>query len=376
MGSTLERYDSNGREKVQCRKCKRWVHRIDRHLKKNHDGLDAVSYHKEFPGAPLMSEHARKKSTNVVNLEDHDLFKFGVARLKQRQNLSEYDSMFVPTHDEEWVIDEDVKKHLEELALAIEDDDNCLIYGPPGVGKSILVRELAAICDCPLRRVNADGDMRRADFIGEKSVVENPNSGESITKWIDGVFPDAAENGHWLLVEEIDALPSHIDFVMHSALERPRHMILTGDDSCRKVNFNEDFRFIATANTLGFGDDLGRFAGTNTMNEAFLDRFGVTIKVGYPSKDSEKKILVSKTGIGSDTAEKMILVADSIRIACQKEECSVPISTRRLIDWAKKCVRLNDPRRSAEITIVNKLPEDDSKFVDNVIQKHFGGYVR
>ena len=52
------------------------------------------------------------------------------------------------------------------------------------------------------------------------------------------------------------------------------------------------FNVIATANTKGKGSDDGRFVGTNILNEAFLERFAVTIEQPYPSSKVEKKIIL------------------------------------------------------------------------------------
>lgn len=390
MGSPKDRYDDAGREKVQCRECNAWYHRLDVHLSSKHS-MTVEEYRAKHDGAPTISEAARKKAaagqgarfkgeskrieaTEVVANDDDDLFKFGAARLKQRTDLSEYDKQFVPVHDEKWIPGDTEQRQLEELALAMEDDDNCLIVGPHGIGKSTMALELAAICNQPIRRVGMDGDVRRADFVGEKTVKVDEESGQSITEWVDGILVDAAEKGHWLMIDEIDAMPPHIAFLMHGVLEGNRHLALMGDEG-RRVNFHPNFRIVATANTLGHGDDSGMYAGTNVMNEAFLDRWGVTISADYPVEATEVNILVSRTGIDRDTAKKMVKVAQKIREAVTNEQCFASVSPRRLIDWATKTVRLNDPRRAAKLTVVNKMGADDAKFVDNIIQRYFGGEV-
>ena len=48
---------------------------------------------------------------------------------------------------------------------------------------------------------------------------------------------------------------------------------------------------IATANTKGQGSDDGKFIGTNILNEAFLERFPITVEQSYPTNKIETKIL-------------------------------------------------------------------------------------
>ena len=52
------------------------------------------------------------------------------------------------------------------------------------------------------------------------------------------------------------------------------------------------FNVMATANTKGKGSEDGRFIGTNILNEAFLERFAVTIEQPYASNTVEKRLFL------------------------------------------------------------------------------------
>lgn len=372
MGSAKERYDTRGREKVQCRLCQKWFHRLDVHLASKHDGTD--DYLSRFPEASLVSEWARKQDRREGNVSDDDTFKFGVARMTMRE-CDEYDDRFVPKHDEDWVLGSDEREALEALALALQEDENVLIVGPPGVGKSTLVKELGAITNNPLRRLPGRGDMRVSDLIGSKSLRVDEASGQSITDYEGGILPDSAERGHWLLVDEVDALPAEVAFVLHPVLEPERSLVLTGRQGGFETEFDPRFRFIATANTLGWGDETGLYAGTNAMNEAFLDRFGTVITMGYPEATNEIDRIVKRSGIDRGEAEKMVAVATKVRESQKNETTTASLSPRRLIMWANKAVRMGDCVRASRYTVTNRLPSEEATFVSGIIQRIFGSRV-
>lgn len=372
MGSAKDKLDSRGREKVQCRICNKWFHRLSVHIDSKHDGVD--DYQKQFPGAPLASQWAQKQDERDGKASDDESFKFGVARMSLR-DCDDYDEQFLPVHDEDWVLGVDEREALEALALAMQDDENVLIVGPPGVGKSTLVTELGAITNNPIRRLPFRGDMRVSDLIGSKTLHVDAKTGQSITGYEHGVLPDAAEHGHWLHVDEIDAGPSEVMFVLHPVLEARRSLMLTGVAGGYQVEFDPRFRMIATANTLGWGDESGLYAGTAPMNEALLDRFGTVIVMQYPDPANETDRIVKRTSIDKQQAEKMVAVATKVREAQKNDTTTASLSPRRLIMWANKAVRMGDAVRASRYTITNRLPDEESKFVAGIIQRYFGGAV-
>lgn len=380
MGSPSKKVDNEGRDKISCMVCSKFYHRMDIHVTTKH-GITIAEYKAKFPKAPIFSPSAQQslgldQGLTGVDLGfaggDKSVLSFGVAELEIRSGHTTYDKQFIPMHDEHWEIGDLERANLEYLALAIQDDDNVLIVGPPGVGKSMLARELAAMCDQPLRRLSFNGEMRVADLVGSKEITVDEKSGQAVTTWRNGPLPDAIERGHWVVFEEFDSAPSSVTFMLHSALERPRQFTAMMKESGAQIDFHEHFRVIATANTLGYGDATGLYAGTAPMNEALLDRFGIVIAMDYPTADAEAKILVNRTGISPEVASKMVEMATAVREAQRKQQAMVSISTRRLVAWASKAERLKNVIRAARITFLNKVPPDDFKFMDGMVQRFFG----
>lgn len=105
----------------------------------------------------------------------------------------------------------------------------------------------------------------------------------------------------------------------------------------------QGFTVFATANTKGRGDENGKFIGTGLLNEAFLERFPVTIEQEYPSVKIEKSILEktyeSVGGVNNATSklffDTLSKWAEAIRKTYDEQGIEDVISTRRLCHVAR-----------------------------------------
>ena len=394
-----KQFDKSGNARIACKECEattgraKWFHQLAVHLASVHS-LNVEQYKAKYPGAPTISEYASKQasvgqkrskgdtqdSTPTAPKGDTptDQLQFGCASLAIRNDLSPFEQALVPAHDDKFYIDEQL---LEEVALGIEASDNVLISGPTGCGKTTGVEELGAICNQPCLTQNLRGDIRSSGFVGSKVVEIEEDSGKQVTSFRPGILVRAMENGYWLLLDELDAAPPAILFVLQRVLTH-RQLILD-DDGGRVVNAHPNFRIIATANTLGRGDDTGLYTGTQVLNEAFLDRFGVVVEQNYlgtgkhgaelATDDAEVQVVSNKAGLDVDLVKKMVTVARLVRQGATNEECYCTFSTRKLLNWAIKTVALKgDWGRAAKLTFLNKLGQDDRTYVRNIMNRVLG----
>jgi len=99
------------------------------------------------------------------------------------------------------------------------------------------------------------------------------------------------------------------------------------------------FNIIATANTKGQGTDDGRFIAAQIIDEAFLERFAITVEQEFPSVSIERKIIVNKMNelgcLDEEFADRLVTWGDIIRKTFQEGGIDEIISTRRLLHIVK-----------------------------------------
>ena len=141
------------------------------------------------------------------------------------------------------------------------------ITGLSGNGKTFCVEQACAQLGRVLIRVNITVETDEDDLIGGFRLV----NGETV--WHNGPVIEALQRGAILLLDEVD-LASNKILCLQSILEGKGVFL---KKIGKWVEPAAGFNVIATANTKGKGSDDGRFIGTNVLNEAFLERFPVTL---------------------------------------------------------------------------------------------------
>ena len=232
------------------------------------------------------------------------------------------------------------------------------ITGLSGNGKTLLVKEVCAKLKREFVRANITIETDEDDLVGGFRLL----NGETV--WHDGPVVTAMKRGAILLLDEID-LASNKIMCLQPVLEGSSVYI---KKIGKWVHPKKGFNVIATANTKGQGADDGKFIGTNILNEAFLERFPVTIEQSYPTSAMEKKILnneFGKHGIeDSEFAENLVKFADVVRKTYAEGGVDEIISTRRLVHIVGAYAIFDDKLKAIEMCVARFDDETKSSFVD------------
>jgi len=199
------------------------------------------------------------------------------------------------------------------------------ITGLSGNGKTMMIEQVHADLKKELFRVNITIETDEDDLIGHYALIDGK------TVWQDGPVVMAMERGATLLLDEVD-LASNKIMCLQPVLEGNPLLI---KKEGRIVRPKAGFSVMATANTKGKGSEDGRFIGTNILNEAFLERFPITVEQEYPSVSVERKIInklmFSLGCLDEEFSGKLVDWADLIRKTFYDGGCDEIIATRRLV---------------------------------------------
>lgn len=225
------------------------------------------------------------------------------------------------------------------------------ITGLSGNGKTLGVIEACARLGREMVRVNITKDTDELDLFGSYDLID----GNTVRN--EGPVITAMKRGSILLLDETDYGTERI-LCLQSVLEgRPYLDKKTNTIVYPKPGFN----VIATANTKGKGSSDGRFVGANVLNEAFLERFAITVEQKFPNEDVERKILVKKfKELGLDPKEDflnyLIRWVMLIRTGFEEGSQEEVISTRRLHHIARAYSVFKNRKLSIELCI-NRFEE-------------------
>lgn len=259
------------------------------------------------------------------------------------------DEVFVPQKDQSFVS----WGHFKDVVSVIKSTIFYPIYitGLSGNGKTMMVEQACAKLNREYVRVQITPETDEDDLIGGFRLV----NGETVFN--KGPVIKAMEKGAILLIDEIDRGSNKI-MCLQGVLEgKPVLIKKTGE----VINPSNGFNVIATANTKGKGSEDGRFIAATIIDEAFLERFTITLEQPYPSSNVERKIIINHMKkfncLDEAFADNLTVWSETIRKTFADGGVDEIISTRRLCHIVQSFSIFGDKLKAIQLC-VSRFDED------------------
>ena len=193
--------------------------------------------------------------------------------VNEEKNFAEVDPSFVA-----WGAFSDIKKILQSNMFY-----PTYISGLSGNGKTFMIEQACAKLKREFIRVQINPETDEDDLIGGFRLV----NGETV--FSKGPVLKAMENGAILLLDEIDRATNKIMCLQGILEGKPVLVKKTGEI----VKPAKGFNVIATANTKGKGSEDGRFTAATIIDEAFLERFTISVDQQFHQSQSRRRLLLT-----------------------------------------------------------------------------------
>ena len=226
------------------------------------------------------------------------------------------------------------------------------ITGLSGNGKTLMVEQVCAELQRECIRVNISVETDETDLLGGPTLV----NGNVVNR--DGPVITAMKRGAVLLIDEVDRGSNKLMCLQGILEGKPYFNKKSGEYIHPKRGFN----VIATANTKGRGSEEGRYL-SQILDDAFLERFNITVEQEYPEAKVELKIL--KPLLNDDEfAENLVKWADVIRKTFAEGGVDEIISTRRLVHISKTYAIFKDRQKAIQLCVNRFDQETKDSFLD------------
>jgi MoxR-like ATPase len=178
---------------------------------------------------------------------------------------------------------------IERILIGLLTGGHVLLEGVPGLAKTLTVRTLCDAISAKFARVQFTPDLLPADLIG--TVIYNQQKGEFTSKL-------GPIHANLVLADEINRAPAKVQSALLEAMQE--RQVTIGD---RTYPLPQPFIVMATQNPI-------EQEGTYPLPEAQVDRFMLMVKVGYPSREDERKIMDRMTAFEPVKAEPVVTLTE------------------------------------------------------------------
>jgi MoxR-like ATPase len=232
------------------------------------------------------------------------------------------------------------------------------ISGLSGNGKTTMIEQACAKLKRECLRVNISVETDEDDLIGGNTLVD----GNVVYR--EGPVLTAMKRGAILILDEIDRGSNKLMCIQAILEGKPYFNKKTGETVFPAKGFN----VVATANTKGRGSDDGKFISAQILDDAFLERFAITVEQEYPSAKVEKKIVMNKMekagAVDEEFADNLVTWAEIIRKTFYDGGIDDLISTRRLEHIVNAFAMFKSRQKAVELCVNRFDADTKSAFLD------------
>ncbi|MEG8946875.1 AAA family ATPase [Rosettibacter firmus] len=184
------------------------------------------------------------------------------------------------------------KQMLERLVIGLLSNGHILLEGVPGLAKTLAIKTLAASMKAKFQRIQFTPDLLPADLIG--TLIYNQKDGNFTIKK-GPIF------ANFILADEINRAPAKVQSALLEAMQE--RQVTIGDTTFK---LEEPFLVLATQNPI-------EQEGTYPLPEAQVDRFMLKVKITYPTREEELKIMKLNSVDGLPEVKQVIKPEDILR---------------------------------------------------------------
>lgn len=184
------------------------------------------------------------------------------------------------------------KQMLERLVVGLLGNGHVLLEGVPGLAKTLAIKSLASAMKAKFQRIQFTPDLLPADLLG--TMIYNQKDGNFAIKK-GPVF------ANFILADEINRAPAKVQSALLEAMQE--RQVTIGENTFK---LDEPFLVLATQNPI-------EQEGTYPLPEAQVDRFMLKVKITYPTREEEQKIMKLNTSMDVPAINAVITPDDILR---------------------------------------------------------------